>query len=128
MTDYERHLPPMRQTGFLNHPIGERTWELSTVLTAGCSIVSLASVLIGITWGYARVSNATDAIPLIQSEARSQHALAETNRQDISNLKIQQTYNDAHYAEILIQLSKIDGKVDKLNDSKADKQMKGWTR
>lgn len=127
MTDYERHMPP-RRVGFLNAPIGERTWELSTLLTAGCSIVSLASVLIGVTWGYARVSNATDAIPAIQADARAQHAISEANRQDISNLKIQQTYNDAHYAEILMQLSKIDGKVDKLNDSKADKTMKGWTR
>lgn len=117
MTDYERHLPAV-----------EHTWTIGTVLAASMSLVSLLSVLMGMTWGYARVSNATDAIPAIQADARAQHAVSEVNRQDISNLKIQQTYNDAHYAEILMQLSKIEGKVDKLNDSKADKQMKGWTR
>lgn len=126
MTDYERHMPPTDHHMHLPHV--EKTWTIGTVLAASLSLVSLLSVLVGIIWGYARVTYATDSIPAMQAEERAQHAASESNRQDISNLKIQQTYNDAHYAEILMQLSKIDAKMDKLNDSKADKQIKGWTR
>jgi len=120
MTDYERQMP-MRESGHVHLPRVERSWTIGTVLAATCSVVSLLSVLIAITWGYARVTYATDNIPDMKRKQ-------EANTQDISNLKLQQTYNDAHYAEILLQLSKIDGKVDRLNDSKADKQMKGWQR
>lgn len=127
MTDYERHLP-QPEPHHMHLPPVEQSWTIGTVLAATMSLVSVISVLVAIIWGYAKVTYATDFIPSIQASVMAQRDANEINRQDISNLKIQQSYNDAHYAEILIQLHQLDAKMDRLNDGKADKQMKGWTR
>ena len=120
MTDYERYLPP-REQGHVHLPRIEPTWTLGTVLAASCSVVSLLAVLVGITWGYARVTYATDAVPVLKAK---QDQIVH----DVAVLQTQQQASDAKFAEILAQLNKISDKVDRLNDSKADKQMKGWTR
>lgn len=121
MTDYERFLPDRDVRRSHHLPRVEPTWTIGTVLAAACSVVSLLSVLVAITWGYARVAYATDNLPGIKAQQ-------EVISRDVAVLKIQQQNGEAKYAEILAQLNKISDKVDRLNDSKADKQMKEWTR
>ena len=119
MTDYERLIPD--SDGHRQHhlPRVEPTWTIGTVLAATCSVVSLLSVLVAITCGYARVSYVTDNVPTVKAQ---QEALV----RDVAVLKIQQQNGDSRYGEILTQLNKLNDKVDRLNDSKADKQLKGW--
>jgi TolA-binding protein len=119
MTDYERLAH--RETGHLHLPRVEPSWTIGTVLAAACSIVSLLSVLVAITWGYARVTYATDNVPAMKAKQ-------EVIERDVAVLKTQQQNGEAKYSEILAQLNKISDKVDRLNDSKADKQMKEWQR
>lgn len=120
MTDYERfshrgvptrpHLPPV-----------EHSWTIGTVLAAGASLVTILVVVAGMIWGYAGVSYATNSIPQVQT---TQDEL----KQRVSVLEANVKSGDAKQTEILQQLYRLNDKIDRLSETKADKQMNGWVR
>jgi hypothetical protein len=127
MTDYERHLP-QRESGHIHLPRIDRSWTIGTVLASLGSLLTIIVVVVTAIRSYDAVSYATQNIPTIQADAKAAHEQQEAIRQDVAVLKIQQQNSDGRYAEILSQLANLNIKVDRLNDSKADKQLKGWTR
>lgn len=124
MRDYDRHapppLPPLPDTPHLL-PRVQATWTIGTVLAAGASFMTIIVVIIGGFWNYAGISYVTSNVPAIK-----QHQ--EDLQIRVTTLEVQQRNNDAKYSEILRQIVHMSDKVDKLNDSKADKGGKEWTR
>lgn len=117
MTDYERHEPRHHL------PPVEKTWTIGTVLAAVGSLVTILVVVVGMIWGYAGVTFATSSIPQLKDST-------DKNTQRIVALETNAKNGDEKQNEILQQLYRLNDKVDRLSESKADKQqqMKGWTR
>lgn len=121
MTDYERFLPDrdVRRSHHLPHV--ESTWSIGTVLAAVGSLVTIVVVVVGMIWGYAGISYAAHNIPQIQN---TQDSL----KQRVAVIEANAKNGDAKQSEILQQLYRLNDKVDRLSEQKADKQMKEWTR
>lgn len=117
MTDYERY----SQERARHLPRVERSWTIGTVLAAGASLVSILVVVVGMVWGYAGISYATSAIPQVQTTQ-------DQIKQRVVALEANQKNGDDKQAEILQQLYRLNDKLDRLSETKADKQMNGWVR
>lgn len=119
MSEYERHLP-FNESGHML-PRVERSWTIGTVLASIGSLATIIVVVVGMIWGYAGVTFATNSIPDLKStqgDLKQRVAVLEANAKN----------GDEKQNEILQQLYRLNDKVDRLSESKADKQMKGWTR
>jgi hypothetical protein len=121
MLEYERHLPrtPPPPEPPAHFPHLDRTWTIGTMIAAVGSLMTVIVVIIGGFWNYAGLSYMTSNVPAIK---RTQEDLQ--NR--VTVLEVQQRNNDSTYTEILRQLNAMGDKLDKLRDSKADKQTREY--
>lgn len=120
MTDYER-LSSRRSGNHAHLPSVDRTWTIGTVLAAIGSLVTVVVVVVGMIWGYAGISYATSSIPQIKE---TQEGL--TQRVGVIEANVKNS--DAKQTEILQQLYRLNDKIDRLSETKADKQLNGWVR
>lgn len=90
-------------------------WTTPTLIATYASVAALASVVIGMIWGYAGVTFSVQAIPKLQSQQVD-------NTRDIAILKVRDSNRDSQYTEILRQFYVLSDKIDRLNDQKADKE------
>lgn len=94
-------------------PHVHNTWTIGTVLAAATSVTSLLSMLIGGVWFAARLDESTKNIPTIVRQQGEQ-------AQAIAVLQDQQHYTDMRYAEIMLQLTTINQKLDRQTDKYND--------
>ena len=92
----------------MEFPKTENSWTTGTILASLLSGMSLLSMLGSIIWFSSHVNDAIAEIAPVAKEQQADHS-------DIVTLKVEQQYTDTRYAEIMVQLGKID---EKLNDSR----------
>lgn len=88
-----------------------RDWSTGDRIAAVSSVFAAATVMVGLIWGYARVTNATEAIPRLETQQQR-------NTLDIRQLQTQQANSDARYAEILNQLDRLNDKMDRIKEAR----------
>ncbi len=90
----------------MNHlPRVKNTWTVGTVLAGLMSAASLFTMLIGGVWFAARIDIATKPVPTMLT-------LQNLHSQQVAVLQDQQHYTDMRYAEIMLELAKINEKLD----------------
>jgi hypothetical protein len=87
----------------------KNSWSTGTILASLTSILSLLTVIGSIIWYSARVGYVVDNIPPTISNIKTRQ---ESHDADIAVLKNQMQYTNVRYAEIQLELAKINDKLD----------------
>ena len=111
MLEEQEHLVNSHQL-----PPIKREWTIGTVLSFAGSLATLSVFVGGLVWGYSRVTEATTWVPALREEVVSE-------KTDIAVLKVEQENQAQQNEEILSQLSSINRKLDRIQESKADKDV-----
>lgn len=86
-------------------------WSWEKVIGAFAALLTVLSLLSGAIWTYAGVSYATQTIPGIKQQQ-------DANTKDIAVLQEARRNSNQQYAEILVQLARLNDKFDRLNEGK----------
>lgn len=84
-------------------------WTIGSVCSLLASLGSLLAIVVGGIWFAARLDLSTKEIPEL-IRAKNEQA------KEIAVLQDQQRYTDSRYAEIMLQLARINAKLDQQNE------------
>lgn len=103
------------------HQYIDPRWSIGSVVSVLLAAASLLSVVIGLIWGYSRITYAVETLPAVRTDLQSLHAQQNLNTTSIAVMKADELNTTSRFNEILAQLTVLGGKMDNLQQNKQDK-------
>ena len=96
-------------------------WSIGALVSVILAAASLLSVVIGLIWGYSRITYSVEMIPAIRADMSQLRERVQANTTGLAVTKNDEANTAARFGDILTQLVQMNSKLDRVEQEKQDK-------